>query len=227
MFAGVLSTTGVGVLGDPGDLGAAPGSRPWATAVRIELIATLDDIRGDADHLARMSRLMREHQGYRRLADAQGRAFGTYEAFCVASRPFGLGYEPRDIEAIITERRSAQAHAQQPKLLLDGPGPMTAEETKAIGNDITNRVARRGTDSDYLTARIARDRPDILERMQAGEFKSVRAAAREAGLVKPQIRVPSDPAGAARALCKHFSLTERAQLIAFLLQEQTKEQGNG
>ena len=31
----------------------------------------------------------------------------------------------------------------------------------------------RGDDPDYLTARIARDRPDILERMQAGEFKSV------------------------------------------------------
>jgi len=31
-------------------------------------------------------------------------------------------------------------------------------------------------DADYLTARIARDRPDILDRMKAGEYKSVRAA---------------------------------------------------
>ena len=38
--------------------------------------------------------------------------------------------------------------------------------------------------SDYLVARIARDRPDILERMKAGEFASVREAAREAGIIK-------------------------------------------
>lgn len=31
-----------------------------------------------------------------------------------------------------------------------------------------------GTSADYLTARIARDRPDILERMKAGEYPSVR-----------------------------------------------------
>lgn len=45
-----------------------------------------------------------------------------------------------------------------------------------------------GNDASYLAGRIARDRPDILERMKAGEFKSVRAAAIEAGIV----RVPHD-----------------------------------
>jgi len=34
-----------------------------------------------------------------------------------------------------------------------------------------------GTNADYLTARIARDRPDILDGMKAGEYTSVRAAA--------------------------------------------------
>jgi hypothetical protein len=33
-------------------------------------------------------------------------------------------------------------------------------------------------------ARIAHDRPDILERMKAGEFTSAREAARAAGIVK-------------------------------------------
>ena len=35
-----------------------------------------------------------------------------------------------------------------------------------------------------MVARIARDRPDILERMKAGAFTSVREAAREAGMIK-------------------------------------------
>ncbi len=41
------------------------------------------------------------------------------------------------------------------------------------------------TQADYLTRRIARDHPDILERMKAGEFSSVRQAALEAGIVQP------------------------------------------
>ena len=41
-----------------------------------------------------------------------------------------------------------------------------------------------GNNSDYLTARIARDRPDILERMKTGEYASVRQAAVDAGICR-------------------------------------------
>lgn len=43
---------------------------------------------------------------------------------------------------------------------------------------------RQGTGSAYLLRRLARDHEDILSRYEAGEFQSVRAAAREAGIVK-------------------------------------------
>lgn len=42
-----------------------------------------------------------------------------------------------------------------------------------------------GTSAAYLVARLKRDRPDIAARLAAGEFRSARAAAREAGWVKP------------------------------------------
>lgn len=42
--------------------------------------------------------------------------------------------------------------------------------------------------AQYLTARIARDNPEILERMKRGEYRSVRAAAVDAGIVKPRIQ---------------------------------------
>jgi hypothetical protein len=45
------------------------------------------------------------------------------------------------------------------------------------GSNTTLKEHGRG--SDYLTRRIARDRPDILERMKAGDFTSVRKAAIE------------------------------------------------
>ena len=40
----------------------------------------------------------------------------------------------------------------------------------------------RGNSADYLAARIARDAPDVLERAIAGEFASMKEAAREAGI---------------------------------------------
>ena len=61
-------------------------------------------------------------------------------------------------------------------------GNQNAKKDKNDSNNIT--VVSRGNDSDYLTRRIARDFPDILKRMKAGEFNSVRAAAKEAGIVK-------------------------------------------
>ena len=46
-----------------------------------------------------------------------------------------------------------------------------------------------GNRSVYLVNRIARDRPDVLERMKAGEFETVYDAARAAGIL---------PAGSSR-----------------------------
>jgi hypothetical protein len=58
------------------------------------------------------------------------------------------------------------------------PGPGRGHTKKP------HEKAKAGNRSDYLVARIARDRPDILEWMKAGEFTSVREAAREAGIIK-------------------------------------------
>ncbi|MEM9116939.1 MAG: hypothetical protein AAGD09_03545 [Cyanobacteria bacterium P01_F01_bin.56] len=53
---------------------------------------------------------------------------------------------------------------------------------------------RQGDSPEYLAARIARDRPDILEKMKGGEYPSVRAAAVEAGIVKPRKQFTVGPA---------------------------------
>src|SRR4029077_3115476 len=54
--------------------------------------------------------------------------------------------------------------------------------------------AKAGNRSDYLVAPRARDRPDILERMKAGEFTSVREAARAAGIGQANIACCTDAA---------------------------------
>ena len=67
--------------------------------------------------------------------------------------------------------------------------------------------------ADYLTRRIARDRPDVLERMKAGEFRSVRQAALEAGILKPRASIPRDVDGAAKALRRMFSADEFVTVV--------------
>ncbi len=47
---------------------------------------------------------------------------------------------------------------------------------------------RGGNSAEYLVARIARDRPDILEKMRRGDYEYVRRAAIEAGIVTPRER---------------------------------------
>jgi hypothetical protein len=123
---------------------------------------------------------MTKHEGYRQLVDPTGEPFTSYRAFCEARLPWGLGYPPEVIDAIIRERITAQARADQAE---GNPLPDHGE----VGNgrsrgSVTTSTGKR--DIEYLARRIARDRPDIIQDMKAGKYKSVRAAAIEAGIVK-------------------------------------------
>jgi hypothetical protein len=66
----------------------------------------------------------------------------------------------------------------------------------------------RGNTPEYLAARIARDHPDIYERMQNGEFKSAAEAARAAGILKtpPQrVGLLADVDRVAANIRKHYT----------------------
>ena len=61
----------------------------------------------------------------------------------------------------------------------------------------------KGQTKERLAARLKRDHPDIAARVANGEFKSIRAAALEAGIVKPMRSIPVDtPEAAIRALLR-------------------------
>lgn len=87
------------------------------------------------------------------------------------------------------------------------------------GDRKTNQVdnynldkTKGGTSAEYLTRKIARDRPDILERMKAGEFRSVRQAAIEAGIIKPKPTVAKTKDYRAILELINASLTEDEKL---------------
>jgi hypothetical protein len=89
---------------------------------------------------------------------------------------------------LLAERMTPADRAKQPPTLLENHR-QTDEERGS--NPVDSKVTSYGsTHVDYLTARIARDRPDILGKLQVGEYPSVRAAALEAGTVKPRVSVP-------------------------------------
>ena len=170
-------------LFEPGSV-AAYGSEAWAIECRKKLQEAVDRAVGGQFEFDRDLRKFWEHQGWKALKTADGQAFASFREFAMAERPYGLHLTPhtykglmRDIDKGL-EEVAAEAEAHPLPEHGDGPG---RGHTKRVDN-ITS--FSRGTSADYLARRIARDRPDILERMKAGDYKSVRAAAKEAGIVK-------------------------------------------
>lgn len=85
-------------------------------------------------------------------------------------------------------------------------------------DSVNSGESKGGNRQTYLLRRLARDAPDVLERVKAGEFRSARAAAIEAGIIKPvpTIRVTSDMQAVAAKLCQHLTREQRIQLIDLL-----------
>jgi hypothetical protein len=223
-----------------GNLSALPGSHDWAVAMRREIHVSLHSAVSSADHLSVMVRLMEEHRGYRELEDDLGREFSSFEAFCVCRPPYGLGYRKDDIDRIVRERQQSVEQLAEAATPLSTPGAPAGntnaarvkelaetaapvDETGMENKPSNRRIVYGDGQSEYLAARIARDRPDILERMKAGEFPSVRAAAREAGIVKDRITILTEPRAAAAQIRKHFD-PESVRELARLLREAANDE---
>jgi len=94
----------------------------------------------------------------------------------------------------VTKADDLVAAAQAAKPLVEN-GKIGNGRSSSYDNIIATQL---GTSRDYLLRRLARDAPDILERVKTGEIKSARAAAIEAGITTPfpslQLKEPSPTA---------------------------------
>jgi hypothetical protein len=110
------------------------------------------------------------------------------------------------------------------------PEPVTKSEVELAlrrqgrppkGQEIkpTDSRFKYGSNPDYLKARIRRDAPEVADALDRGEFKSARAAAIEAGIIKPvpTIRLVSDIRVVAAKLCQHLTPEQRHALAEALL----------
>lgn len=109
---------------------------------------------------------------------------------------------------------SAAAAQAQPQPILG-----TNQHTEEGCDNVT--PSDRGNSQTYLLRRLARDAPEILERVKAGEFKSAHAAAIEAGIIKPvpTVRLTNDMPAVAARLCQHLTREQRIELIDLLAPE--------
>ena len=131
---------------------------------------------------------------------------------------YARNYAPQIFKKSFTVAQ--RAAALDGKTITKGTGPPTQDE-KANDDVIIISSSGLGTSADYLTRRIARDYPDILARMKAGEFRSVRAAALEAGIVPRTGTIRyDDPESAARSLRIHMKPDTRRVLGRLLLDDE-------
>lgn len=95
--------------------------------------------------------------------------------------------------------------------------PVLAEHG-AIGNGRSDDsrgayvTSTRGSNSaDYLSSRLKRDAPEIAKQLERGEFKSVRSAAKAAGIVKDKSQLEI-----AKSAWKRMNESEREQFLSWI-----------
>ena len=115
--------------------------------------------------------------------------------------------------AVENGRARTQACAEKATPLAQHRRP-TKEEQDNKGRHTTLNGKR---DADYYTARIARDHPAILTKMQAGEYRSVRAAAKDAGILKEATILEK-----LTRLWGKASPAEQREFLAFIAPQKTR-----
>ena len=197
------------IIGKPE--GPAEGSAAWVRVTAEAFRFHGRQSRYNSEKASSAARWLREHPEAWYDPDNELRRFDTWAdyvtGFCELEpdwAEFLASYRGKLSGDYQTDRRTAAVALAVKAEPLANPGE--------IGNGRKRRVdninSTGGTAADYLTARIARDRPDILERMKAGEFRSVRQAALEAGIVKPRWSAPVDIDALVEALLRRYSADE-------------------
>jgi hypothetical protein len=100
--------------------------------------------------------------------------------------------------------------------------PLAANGAIGNGRSFDNVKATEGGNSQsYLLRRIARDQPELLDQIGPGKsHRSARAAAIEAGIIKPvpTVRLVEDVSAVAKKLRQHLTQQQITSLVEALLQ---------
>jgi hypothetical protein len=111
----------------------------------------------------------------------------SWRAFCAYFSP----EDPERIDVLIRALEVLESRGEkrdfgmpEARALAGWGGDRRSEEARADQIDRFNLKHQGGTGATYLEARLRRSHPDIAAAFERGEFKSLKAAAHEAGIVK-------------------------------------------
>jgi hypothetical protein len=205
-------------LFEPGSV-AAYGSEAWAIECRTKLQQAVDRAVGGQFEFDRDLRKFWEHAGWKALKSADGQAFASFRQFAMAERPYGLHLTPHTYKGLMRDIDKSMEEVAEDA---DAHKGLTRQEAGKLGGKghkaIDNINSFNGTSADYLARRIARDHPDILERMKAGDYKSVRAAAKDAGIVKDKT-----PLQHVQTSWKHATLDDKRLIVGWILDRRQED----
>ena len=126
-------------------------------------------------------------------------------------------------------RLSLQPVARKVRRKFEHGGDRRSEEFQDYNCNL--ETPRQSNSRDYLLARLYHQRYDIFERWESGEFRSVRAAAIEAGLVVPQtkrtVTLGSNVDRLADALHGHYTPEQFTELSRRMLQLRRQDRRGG
>ena len=145
-----------------------------------------------------------------RVVQATGEVvtFDDFRSFINTHPPEGLGASLDMLKRMCDEDPDALRLLRE--VVTDSHGGDRKSEDAQIKTDNISLDAKHGTSKDYTLDRIAREDPDLYEKVVADEM-SAHAAAIEAGFRTKTVSVPVHKGGepqierAARSLAKHFN----------------------
>jgi hypothetical protein len=170
-------------LDEPCDLNAEPGSKPWARAVARAIRFQAKTLDTDVESLQEWIAIAAEHSAWKVLG------YISLDSFLVAEANF--------TQSIIDAIRDAKPGTKLEEVIdmaKDNPlPPANQEDAPRNPNGVNqyNKEDRSGRDSTrpsdrsntYTLRRLARDNPELLDKIEAGEL-SVNQAAIQAGIRK-------------------------------------------
>lgn len=200
-----------------GNKNAPVGSSEWCVSMHRQAMSHIDDAKTRVSWMRLDLKLIRDKQYYTKLKDKGGNAFDDWADYCQYPRPWGLGFSVDVAEAIIAEEdgnkliTTVKSEVQQRMATVEplakhGNQPGEMNSRNRVDNVNSVDEPKGGNSADYLAARIKRDRPDIAEAVERGEYRSIRQAAIAAGIVKQ-----TTPLDTLRRAWRKASEEERAQ----------------
>lgn len=168
---------------------------------------------------------LRRYESFEDFYDTElAPVYGSYEEFVRVTAKVMRGEISKDQgwQELTRTRVTAQEHvnAAPPAERINSGNHPNPKGPNGTGDIITSNETGKGTSAEYLTRRIVRDHPEIAERMRNGEYKSVRAAALDAGITKPTTTIRTDNPDSIVATLRRQLDPEVLAMVTKLLSEE-------